>query len=172
MRIAIAPPDFDQWDSLLALITDAFRYMEPLISPPSSAKILTPISLKQKAEKEILLLATQDNDLIGCSFLRIEPTYLYIGKIAISEFHQRQGIGGKFIRQAEHIAKSHRLPQLKLQTRIELAQNHYAFQRLGFVKTGETTHPGYSQATSITMTKYLDVESVKNDGATPNYSRK
>jgi hypothetical protein len=38
-----------------------------------------------------------------------------------------------------------------LQTRVELVENHAAFSRMGFAKTGESAHPGYDRPTSITM---------------------
>ena len=44
---------------------------------------------------------------------------------------------------------------LELKTRVELVENHAAFARLGFVKTGEAAHPGYDRPTSIIMQKRL-----------------
>ena len=147
----------------MSLINDAFRYMEPLINPPSSANLLTPALLKQKAEDEILLLATDEtnHEIVGCAFLRIDPNDIYIGKIAVRSSHQRQGITRRFMQKAASIAQSHGLSTLTLETRIELTQNHQAFQQLGFVKTGETAHDGF-HPTSITMTKHLKDQKTSN----------
>lgn len=46
-------------------------------------------------------------------------------------------------------------PRLELETRIELTENHRAFEKMGFHKTGETAHDGYAHPTSITMQKAL-----------------
>jgi hypothetical protein len=54
---------------------------------------------------------------------------------------------------AEADAKILGLAALELESRIELTENHQAFAALGFTKTGETAHPGYNRATSITMRK-------------------
>ena len=41
----------------------------------------------------------------------------------------------------------------ELQTRVELVENHAAFARMGFVRTGESSHEGYDRVTTITMQK-------------------
>jgi hypothetical protein len=45
---------------------------------------------------------------------------------------------------------------LELQARVELTENHAAFERLGFVRTGTWSHPGYDRPTSITFRRDFD----------------
>ena len=52
---------------------------------------------------------------------------------------------------ARRLAEEGGLDGLELETRIELTENHHTFGRLGFVKTAESSHPGYTTITSITM---------------------
>ena len=66
------------------------------------------------------------------------------------------------MQKAASIAQYHGLSTLTLETRIELTQNHQAFQQLGFVKTGETAHDGFAHPTSITMTKHLKDQKTSN----------
>lgn len=54
------------------------------------------------------------------------------------------------------IAQQQGRAALELQTRVELQENHRAFEAMGFVKVSESMHPGFSRATSITMRKQLD----------------
>lgn len=155
MRIERLQAGFDRWDDLLALILDAFSYMQSRIDPPSSALRLTPESLRRKAEAEIVYLAWDGPELLGCVFLRPEADCLYIGKLAIRPSAQKQGVGKAFQQVAQDCAAHLHLPELRLETRVELVENHLVFARWGFVKTAENAHPGFTRPTSIEMRKVL-----------------
>ena len=55
----------------------------------------------------------------------------------------------------EETAASYAVKTLVLETRIELIENHITFEKLGFVKTAETTHDGFEQPTGVWMEKTL-----------------
>ncbi|MCJ8054529.1 GNAT family N-acetyltransferase [Shinella curvata] len=148
--------DFQRWDDLLALILEAFAYMDGIIDPPSSAHLLTPASLAARAQTEIAYMALDGQTLLGCIFCRPEPESLYIGKLAVAPFLQGRGVGRLLLEAAEHLARDLRLPVLRLETRIELTGNHATFARWGFVRTAENAHPGFTRITSIEMRKPLD----------------
>lgn len=139
------------WGVLLQFIHEAFAYMDERIDPPSSLHRMTAQSLREKAEKEILVLAKLDNVLVGCMFCRVEPNCLYVGKVAVSVAHQGQGIGKRLFQTAFELAKQRDLPELELETRVELIENQQAFGRLGFKQTGTSAHEGYDRPTSIIM---------------------
>lgn len=150
------PDDFTNWPDLLSLIMSAFAYMDERIDPPSSAHKLTEASLAQKAKDEICYLAEDQGMLVGCIFCRPEPPLcLYIGKLAISKAMQGRGVGRALLERAELEAVERGLPNLRLETRIELRENHRAFQRWGFVKTADRSHAGYDRITFIEMMKPL-----------------
>ena len=148
-------PDFARWDDLLALILDAFAYMDGIIDPPSSAHRLTPVSLAAKAEAEIAYAAMEGHTLLGCIFCRPEAESLYIGKLAVAPGLQGRGAGRRLLERAEELARALGLPALRLETRVELTGNHAAFARLGFARTGEYAHPGFDRITAIEMRKRL-----------------
>jgi GNAT superfamily N-acetyltransferase len=157
MTVTISRIDerFDRYEELLALILGSFAYMDDVIDPPSSAHRLTVSSLKDKARDEIGLVAEVDGRLLGCAFLRPEPDYLYVGKLAVSPEAQGNGIGGRFLAEAEAIARDLGKPALRLETRIELTGNHRRFGAWGFVRTAERSHAGYDRITFIEMQKRL-----------------
>ncbi|MDF2233485.1 GNAT family N-acetyltransferase [Albimonas sp. CAU 1670] len=164
LRIAPVAPTFDDWDGLLDLIRQAFAYMEGRIDPPSSLGRMDAAALKAKAGEETLLLAHAPADgpdgaprLVGCLFAAERPGALYVGKLAVRPDLQGAGVGAALMGAAEALARARGLPALELQTRVELTGNHAAFARMGFVKVGETRHPGYDRATSLTFRKTLDV---------------
>ncbi|MDQ0318344.1 N-acetylglutamate synthase-like GNAT family acetyltransferase [Pararhizobium capsulatum DSM 1112] len=146
---------FTALEDLLSLILAAFAYMEPRIDPPSSAHLLNVSSLREKAATEIAYVAVEQGQILGCVFLNPEPDCLYIGKLAIDPTMQGRGIGRALLDTAIHTAETLGLPQLRLQTRIELIENHAIFSRWGFRTTAERAHPGFTRATYIEMRKAL-----------------
>jgi N-acetylglutamate synthase-like GNAT family acetyltransferase len=152
VRIAELPTDFADWQGLLDLIRSAFACMDGRIDPPSSAHGLTIGALEAKAQSEIVHLAF-DKALAGCVFCKPEPRSLYIGKLAVRPDLQGRGIGRGLIEAATATARAHGLPDLRLQTRIELVENHRAFSAMGFVRTTEGRHPGFDRTTFIEMRK-------------------
>ncbi|MEQ1408633.1 GNAT family N-acetyltransferase [Neorhizobium sp. Rsf11] len=147
--------DFGRFDELLALILSSFAYMDGVIDPPSSAHRLTLASLAEKAKDEIAFGAVEDGKLAGCVFLKPEPGFLYLGKLAIAPECQGKGLGRRLLAIAEDVARKEGLPSLRLETRIELAGNHATFARWGFSRTAENSHPGFDRVTSIEMQKRL-----------------
>lgn len=155
LTIRIPPPDFTDWEGLLALILRSFDYMNGRIDPPSSALALTPESLKRKAESEAAFLAYLHGQLAGCAFLAEKADHFYLGKLAVEPSLQGRGIGKALMAAAERHAREAGKLMIELQTRIELVENHRTFERLGFHETARTAHPGYDRPTSLTMRKVL-----------------
>lgn len=149
-RIARAPADTD-WAALLCLLHRAFAYMDGRIDPPSSLHKLTAEGLANKARIETCLVAITGDRILGCAFCQLHRDHLYLGKLAVDPVHQGNGIGRLLMNEAKAEARAFAKPAILLETRIELLENHAAFERMGFAKTGETCHPGYPRPTSITM---------------------
>ncbi|MBX9469755.1 MAG: GNAT family N-acetyltransferase [Rhizobium sp.] len=146
---------FSRFEELLALIMGSFAYMDGVIDPPSSAHRLTVTTLQDKVRDETGLIAEIGGRLVGCAFLRPEPDFLYVGKLAVSPEAQGAGIGSRFLAEAEAIARQLGKPALRLETRIELAGNHRRFAAWGFVRTAEKSHAGYDRTTFVEMQKLL-----------------
>ncbi|MGF6176058.1 GNAT family N-acetyltransferase [Ensifer sp. 4252] len=155
MQIVRIDAAFDRHDELVALIQDAFAYMDGRINPPSSAHALTVEGLKEKASAEIGFVAVDGSKLVGCIFCKPEIDCLYIGKLAVAATCQGKGVGRLLLASAEAAARGRHLPALRLQTRIELVENHRTFSAWGFVETDRTAHPGFNRPTSIEMRKTL-----------------
>lgn len=155
MEISRIDATFDRYDELLTLIRDAFAYMDGRIDPPSSAHALTSEGLKEKASAEIGFVVADGPVLVGCIFCKPEIDCLYIGKLAVAAAYQGKGVGRLLLASAEEAAHSRRLPALRLQTRIELIENHRMFAAWGFIETGRTAHPGFTRPTTVEMRKTL-----------------
>jgi len=155
IEVIQSPREFLQWAKLLELLHAAFAYQNDRIAPPSSLHKLDVESLAQKAQEEELFLATENGELIGCAFAKVEPASVYIGKFAVLPARQGQGVGRRLMREVENFAKTTGKAIMELETRIELVENHKTFAAFGFAKTAEHAHAGYTRATSITMQKAL-----------------
>ncbi len=155
MQIIEINATFDRYGELLDLILKAFAYMDGRIDPPSSAHALTIEGLKQKASTEIGMIALDGAALSGCIFCKPETDCLYVGKLAVAEGYRGKGVGRLLLAGAEDAARNRNLPALRLQTRIELVENHRTFAAWGFVETGRTAHPGFARPTTIEMRKTL-----------------
>ncbi|MDZ4395890.1 GNAT family N-acetyltransferase [Cypionkella sp.] len=145
---ATAPCD---WAAILRLIQTEFAYMEGRIDPPSSMQRLTEADIAAKAESgEVWLVGSPP---IACMFLTVKPDALYLGKLAVSVGQRGKGLARALVDVAEAPAKALGLAAVELETRAELLENHATFRALGFVETGRSAHPGYTQPTSISFRK-------------------
>ncbi|OBY26633.1 GNAT family N-acetyltransferase [Leisingera sp. JC1] len=136
---------------VLDLIQRSFAFMEGRIDPPSSMHRLTLAALQEQCRRgEVWAIGTPP---AACVFLTPRPDCLYLGKLAVDGNHRGTGLARALVKLAAARAKALSLPVLRLQTRVELTENHAAFARMGFRKTGETAHPGFTRPTSVTMEK-------------------
>jgi ribosomal protein S18 acetylase RimI-like enzyme len=135
------------WPPILALLHEAFAYMEGRIDPPSSLRDLTPEALNRQAEVgEIWVIGAP----VACVFLTPKPGVLYVGKLAVAGAYRGQGLARRLIDVAAGRARARGLAALELQTRVELVENQAVFRAMGFQEVGRTAHAGYDRATSIT----------------------
>lgn len=140
------------WPPILALLHEAFAYMEGRIEPPSSLRNLTPEALTRQSELgEIWVIGAP----VACVFLTPKPGALYLGKLAVAASHRGQGLARRLIGLAEERARVLHLPALELETRVELVENQAAFRAMGFEEVGRTAHPGYDRPTSITYRRAI-----------------
>lgn len=146
---------FDDFTELHKLLVSAFSYMDNRIDPPSSIHRLDAQSLREKSNRESLILACKGRQLIGCVFASRKRDAFYLGKLAVRADCRGLGAGQKLIEKAQHQAQSQGCKSLELETRVELVENHRFFERLGFVKVRENAHEGYAQPTSYVFCRQI-----------------
>jgi ribosomal protein S18 acetylase RimI-like enzyme len=140
-------PDEDM-APVLALLTEAFAYMEGVIDPPSSLTRMALADLARDAARGELWAI--EPGPVACMILTPEADTLYLGKLAVAASHRGCRLARVMVEQAVARARALGLPSVTLQTRVELTANHAAFAAMGFVETGRTAHPGFARPTSIT----------------------
>lgn len=158
VQIRIAASDFARLDEVHALLMANFAYMIPRIDPPSSLMKMSVDGLNRKAALEQLVIAMDGNEIVGCGFLRRNPTAIYVSKLAVDKRYRGRGIARAILMEADKFARAEGLCALELETRIELVENHAAFAHLGFMRTAHTSHKGYDHPTSVTMRRAVASE--------------
>ena len=138
---------------VLALLHEAFAYMEGVIDPPSSLHRMSLQDLRRDAEGNELWVidAGPGSTPAACMILTDKGSTLYLGKMAVAQSHRGQGLGRVLIDLAKRRARALGFPSITLQTRVELESNHETFRHFGFVEIGRTAHEGYDRPTSVTF---------------------
>ena len=152
IAIKRAAADTADLQAVLDLVLEAFAYMKGRIDPPSSAHRLTVEAMAAQTEEGAVFIAEcRDDTLLGCVFLKPKGDALYLGKLAIRPARQAEGIGRRLFEAGIEEARARNLPEIELQARVELTENHAAFAAMGFRVVGRTAHDGHHRPTSVTM---------------------
>lgn len=140
---------------VLDLLRASFQYMDGRIDPPSSIHRLTVNGMRAHCNSggEIWVVG---RPLVGCMFLKPKLNCLYLGKIAVEHRMRGQGVCRAMIDHAERRAAELGLPSLELETRVELAENHRVFSRLGFTVVSTGMHEGYDRPTDFLLRKKIN----------------
>jgi len=145
--------DYNITPQILTLLHYSFADMKGRIDPPSSLKKLTVDAINHHMETEVLLTVQNASTPIACVFLTEQSDAIYLGKLAVAETHRKTGAAKALINWAETYTRDQGHRTLRLQTRIELTENHALFAHLGFTQTATGKHPGFTHPTEITMEK-------------------
>lgn len=136
-----------------SLIRTSFAYMEGRIDPPSSMHRLTLEELQRQAGSAEVWAIEDGGRPVACVILTARGGRLYLGKLSVAVSHRGRGLARHLVGLAEARARALGLSAVELQSRVELTENHSVFAALGFLVSGESAHPGYDRATSLTFVK-------------------
>ncbi len=135
----------------MGLLRAAFTSMDGRIDPPSSLMRLKISELQEIAVRhEIWVIG---DPVIATVTLSERPGALYIGKLAVVPDRQGRGLSRRLVALAEERARAKSLPELMLETRVELVENHALFRHLGFVETARRAHAGFDRVTTVEFRK-------------------
>ncbi len=86
-------------------------------------------------------LLEKDRKLIGLIHMEPKSDHMYIDNIAVAESEQGKGYLHILLAQADRLARSSQLPELRLLTNKAFSSNLAIYQHLGFEACGEVPHP-------------------------------
>lgn len=133
------------------LLTQAFAYMEGRIDPPSSLAVMGVDDLARLARDSEIWVIDGAEGPLACVILTPRNDTLYLGKLAVANMARGQGLARALVGLSLDRARALGLPDVSLQTRMELVENHATFVALGFQMTGTTAHPGFDRPTSVSF---------------------
>ncbi len=123
---------------------DAFEYMRGMLDPPSGAFSETLEEVQQVIDNNQSVIALLDNQPVGACRMIIFEDHVYCGRLGVFPSMQGKGVGKAILDYLEEAARKRNLPEVRLATREPLTQNIEYYQRLGYVITGRSKHPGGS----------------------------
>lgn len=90
------------------------------------------------ADAVILKCCNNDNDLVGCVYLKKNDNKMYLGMLTVSPVLQASGIGKKILNAAEEYAAQQKCNLIQMRV-ISVRHELIAwYQKHGYSKTGET----------------------------------
>jgi ribosomal protein S18 acetylase RimI-like enzyme len=141
--------------AVLSLMLAAFAQYRDWLEPESGVFRETAVTLQTKLQNETLLLAYDQDQLVGCLFYKPKGCGLYFGRLSVLPAYQGRGIARQLILAVEHIAHSRSCDFVTLSVRIVLEENIRFFASLGYEIVDTGTHDGYVEPTYYKLKKYL-----------------
>lgn len=145
----------DDAEAITQLILSAFAAYKEGIDPPLSAHRETPETIRNVLLTNQALLAESQGKPIGTVFYTDMLDHMYLFRLAVLPEYQGKGIGSQLIAAVETHAQQIGVDRVLLKTRLGIPENVAFYQRRGYQITEYHAHPGYTQATYVTMTKLL-----------------
>jgi ribosomal protein S18 acetylase RimI-like enzyme len=141
----------EDWSQLMVVLRESFAAMAGRIDPPSSLERLSVADLAAIARRDEIWVIGQP--VVATVTLTRREGSLYVGKLAVSPMARHEGHGRRLIELAMVRAVALCLPEVMLETRVELVENHAFFRHLGFVETARRAHAGFDRATTVEFRK-------------------
>jgi ribosomal protein S18 acetylase RimI-like enzyme len=153
MRVPRRLTGADDFGPAIAVLRAAFASMDGVIDPPSSLTRQTDADLRAEGLRNEFWVMEDLGRPIATMMLTPGAGHLYLGKLATDASFRRQGLARQLVRHALARARALGLSEVRLQVRVELADNHATYLALGFVEVERTAHAGYDHPTSVTYSR-------------------
>lgn len=142
-------------EAVAALVRLAFAAQSAPTDPPASALRLQAVDVAEHLASGFGAVIEAGVGLVASALWSEQDDGLYLSRLAVHPGWRRRGLARMLLAEAERVAHARNLPRLHLATRLVLADNRRLFEDCGFVETGRTAHPGYTEPTSVAMEKQL-----------------
>ncbi len=92
---------------------------------------------------------------VACMVLSERADALCLGKLAVAADMRGRGLARKLVELALERARALGKTHVELKVRIELIENHRAFEAMGFSRVRDEVHAGFERPTSIVMQRLV-----------------
>ena len=139
--------------SLSAVILAAFEEFRGRLDPPSGAHNESVQAIEQKMTSAHAVVASIDQEIVGCAFYETEANHVYLGRVAVLPQYRRQRIGRKLVAWVEAQVRWLGYTHVRLAVRVALPDNRAFYERLGYRLHSYGTHAGYAEPTFVNLQK-------------------
>lgn len=119
----------------------AFEEYRGMLEPPSGAHLETVETVVEEMNKGGAVIAWEDGEPVGSGRWRVEPEYMYIGRVSVLPGFRGRGIARAMLEHIEQIARQRGITRLRLGVRMLLPQNIELYQKNGYVTVEVVKHP-------------------------------
>jgi len=138
---------------MVDVIRAAFAEYEDRLDPPSSNRRRTVESTRQELASGSALVATVEQDLVGCVLYFPKTDHMYLARLAVLPAYRGRGIARGLLAAVEACARDAGLASVQLSVRLQLADLRATYERLGYRFLRYGTHAGYAAPTYVTLYK-------------------
>ena len=155
-EIDIRPAAPAEAEVLLDVMRRAFAEYRGVLQPESSVFVETATVIAEKLAVGGGFLAIENETPVGCIIGELKRDRGYLGRLAVDPVLRRRGLARRLMLAGERFVRDQGLRTVEVQVRIVLTGNIALFQSLGYRETARTSHPGYTQLTTLVMEKSLE----------------
>jgi ribosomal protein S18 acetylase RimI-like enzyme len=145
----------EEADAVVALIHRAFAQYRGQLQPEPSALSETAETFRSAMSTGIVLVAVDQNGIVGCVSVQREADFAYAGRLAVHPRARGRGIGRGLMAEAESLARQIGAGRLRVDVRLALTANRAFFRALGFAEGSRRCHPGFTSPTYVELEKIL-----------------
>jgi ribosomal protein S18 acetylase RimI-like enzyme len=123
------------------LMRAAFEEYRDVLQPPSSAYAESVEDVVRAMGEGGAVLVWEGEVAVASARFRVEPDFLYVGRVAVLPSHRRRGIASAVMRWMEARALQLGLSRIEVGVRTSLPGNLSLFQHIGYEIVAVRDHP-------------------------------
>jgi len=156
MDLQIKPAAIDQAMVVDGIVQAAFaEYRGKLASPPDALSE-TMAGIEYDFAQGVVLIAWIGEEPVGTVRYRLEPDYLYLGRLAVIPTRRGQGIGQALVAHVEKLAPGLGRRRIRLSSRRSMPWNIAFYTSIGYEVAAEEPHPSGAELV-VVLVKELDL---------------
>jgi ribosomal protein S18 acetylase RimI-like enzyme len=155
MDLQIKRATVEQAPVVHGIVQAAFAEYQGKLAAPPGALSDTPADAEHDISEGVVLIAWAGGEPVGTVRYRLEPDYVYVGRLAVIPNHRGRGIGQSLMAHIEEMAPGLGRRRIQLGTRKSMPSNIAFYTAIGYEVAGEEPHPSGADRV-VWLVKQLD----------------
>ena len=141
MSLKITNATLEEAPLVHRLMRQAFAEYEGVLAQPSGANRETVEDVIEAMNQGGAILAWEGSEAVGSARYRLEPDFLYVGRVSVLPAHRGKGIAKALMQYMEEVARRRGRNELQVAVRMSLPSNVRLYQGLGYEIFNTAPHP-------------------------------